>query len=204
MGGYVVNFTVYTMAMTGLICFAVFVYKKVISGGLGSKNAKFLSVEDSMSLSPRKTLHVIRAGNEKFLIASDVDRTTLLAKLEWNKPASEVNNSDRFRQMPQPETATEDIIEKIVEEEKKIGGIDLNPKPPKTSDKVIHLEQVDPSRKRVGARQKMDSKVVAGEVKVQQRRRMPEPEPVSTYRIETPKSRSFSPMKEMAKRINEL
>lgn len=75
------NFTVYTMAMTGLICFAVFVYKKVMGGSIRKDNSKFLSVEESMSLSPRKTLHVVRAGNEKFLIASDVDRTTLISKL---------------------------------------------------------------------------------------------------------------------------
>ena len=82
MGGYIIHFTVYTMAMIGLICFAVFVYKKFTDGSMSGKNTKFLSIEDSMSLSPRKTLHVIRAGNEKFLIASDVDRTTLISKLD--------------------------------------------------------------------------------------------------------------------------
>lgn len=34
MGSYVINFTVYTMAMLGLIFFAIFIYKKVINGGL--------------------------------------------------------------------------------------------------------------------------------------------------------------------------
>lgn len=81
MGGYVVNFTVYTMAMTGLICFAVFVYKKIMDGSIRKDNSKFLCVEESMNLTPRKTLHIVRAGNEKFLIASDVDRTTLISKL---------------------------------------------------------------------------------------------------------------------------
>ena len=32
MGGYLVNFTVYTMAMLGLISFAVFVFKKFTDG----------------------------------------------------------------------------------------------------------------------------------------------------------------------------
>lgn len=81
MSGYVVNFTVYTMAMLGLICFAVFVYKKVMEGGFHKKTADFLSVEETMSLTPRKTLHIIRAGNERFLIASDIDKTTLISKL---------------------------------------------------------------------------------------------------------------------------
>ena len=42
MGGYVVNFTVYTMAMIGLICFAVFVYKKIMNGELGKKRTNYI------------------------------------------------------------------------------------------------------------------------------------------------------------------
>ena len=86
MGGYVVNFTVYTMAMIGLICFAVFVYKKIMNGELGKKRTNYIEIEDTLNLNPRKTLHVVRAGNEKFLIASDVDRTSLISKLNDNQP----------------------------------------------------------------------------------------------------------------------
>lgn len=85
MGGYVVNFTVYTMAMIGLICFAVFVYKKIMNGELGKKHTNYIEIEDTLNLNPRKTLHVVRAGNEKFLIASDVDRTSLISKLNDNQ-----------------------------------------------------------------------------------------------------------------------
>lgn len=85
MGGYVVNFTVYTMAMIGLICFAVFVYKKIMNGELGKKRTNYIEIEDTLNLNPRKTLHVVRAGNEKFLIASDVDRTSLISKLNDNQ-----------------------------------------------------------------------------------------------------------------------
>ena len=95
MGGYLVNFTVYTMAMLGLISFAVFVYKKVMEGGLQKNNTKFLSVEETMSLNPRKTLHVIRAGNERFLIAADIDKTTLISKLENNNTSTQ-KSFDRF------------------------------------------------------------------------------------------------------------
>ena len=49
-----------------------------------------LSVEDSLSLSPRKTLYVIREGSERFLIAGDLERTTLISKLE-NKPVGQVS-----------------------------------------------------------------------------------------------------------------
>lgn len=92
MGGYVVNFSVYTMAMIGLICFAVFVYKKVMDGSIGKKHTKFIEIEDTLNLNPRKTLHVIRAGNEKFLIASDIDRTSLISKLNDNSSEQQKYN----------------------------------------------------------------------------------------------------------------
>lgn len=97
MGGYLVNFTVYTMAMLGLISFAVFVFKKFTDGTMRSNKSKFLNIEESMSLSPRKTLHVVRAGNEKFLIAADIDRTTLISKLESTQAPQKIENLERFR-----------------------------------------------------------------------------------------------------------
>ena len=70
MGGYLVNFSVYTMAMIGLIFFALMIYKKFAGEGLYSKKSGFLN------------LYVIRAGHERFLIAGDVDKTTLISKLD--------------------------------------------------------------------------------------------------------------------------
>lgn len=84
MGSYILNFTVYTMAMCGLICFALFVYKKFAAGNFLTKNSQYLNVEETLSLAPRKILYVIRAGEERFLIASDADKTTLISKLEGN------------------------------------------------------------------------------------------------------------------------
>lgn len=81
MTGYLISFSVYTMAMIGLIFMALFVFKK-FSGRCFSKKSSMLNVEDSMSLSTRKTLYVVNAGDEKFLIAADLDRTSLIAKLD--------------------------------------------------------------------------------------------------------------------------
>lgn len=82
MGSYILNFMVYTMAMCGLICFALFVYKKFATGNFLTKNSQYLNIEETLSLAPRKMLYVIRAGEERFLIASDADKTTLISKLE--------------------------------------------------------------------------------------------------------------------------
>lgn len=82
MSGYLINFIVYTAAMVGIIFLAVFVYKKFYF--CGSSRSKFLNVEDSITLAPRKELFVVRAGNERFLVASDVGRTSLISKLDDN------------------------------------------------------------------------------------------------------------------------
>jgi len=88
MGSYILNFTVYTMAMCGLIFFALFVYKKFATGNLCTRKSGFLGIEDTLSLAPRKTLFIIRAGEERFLIASDADKTSLISKLQ---PRENVN-----------------------------------------------------------------------------------------------------------------
>ena len=89
MAGYLGHFIVYTIAMIGIIFAALLVYKKVAEGcGFASKS-DFLNIEDRISLSPRKNLYVIRAGKERFLIASDMDRTNLIAKLDDNEKLCE-------------------------------------------------------------------------------------------------------------------
>lgn len=82
MTGYLVNFSIYTLAMIGIIFAALFIFKHFSSGRAFSKKSSFLNVEETMSLSTRKTVYVIKAGNERFLVASDIDRTSLIAKLD--------------------------------------------------------------------------------------------------------------------------
>lgn len=81
MGHYMISFSIYTLAMVGVIFGALFVFK-TFSNKCFSKKSSMLKIEDSMNLSPRKTLYVIKANNESFLIASDVDKTSLIAKLD--------------------------------------------------------------------------------------------------------------------------
>jgi flagellar biogenesis protein FliO len=80
--GYLLNFIVYTVAMIGIISLAVVVYKKFSLSG--TSKSQFLNVEDCINLAPRKQLYVVRAGRERFLIASDVNSTSLISKLDDN------------------------------------------------------------------------------------------------------------------------
>lgn len=99
MGVYLINFLVYSMAMVGLLFVCLMVYKKTMLGGRCTNNSEKLTVENALNLSQRKTLYVIKAGEEKFLIAADAERTSFLAKLD-EKPISSkpVENSK-----PQPQ-----------------------------------------------------------------------------------------------------
>lgn len=80
MTGYLVNFSLYTLGMIGVILMALFAFK-VFSNKCLTKKSAMLNIEDSMALSQRKTLYVINAGAERFLIAADTERTTLISKL---------------------------------------------------------------------------------------------------------------------------
>jgi len=203
MGGYVVNFTVYTMAMIGLICFAVFVYRKITDGSFSSKNSKYLSVEETMSLSPRKTLHVVRAGNEKFLIASDVDRTTLLAKLndENYVTAAETDNSvtdNEPEEISFPEKQVTELLQTVPEVKEDIPAEAEIPEEEHKEvvstlkdDKIVAFEAIYPNPQNKTIRRKG--------VRVQRKRTIPKPEVVEDY-----KKHNLSPIQQIAKRINEL
>ena len=92
--GYLTNFMVYTFAMIGVIALTLVIFKYSTGFKHNKKgNAKGLKVVDTLSLSSRKTLYVIETEGEKFLIAGDIDRTTLISKLNSNdKELSEPGN----------------------------------------------------------------------------------------------------------------
>lgn len=85
--GYFANFMVYTLAMIGVIATALLVYKGTSFYGSKNGKSKYIKVLDTLSIAPRKTLYVVSAGGEKFLIAGDVDKTTLISKLETSAPS---------------------------------------------------------------------------------------------------------------------
>ena len=85
--GYLANFMVYTFAMVGVIVIALLVFKQSTSIG-SAKSSKYLKLIDTMSLGQRKMLYIVSTGREKFLIAGDTDRTTLISKLETSENAS--------------------------------------------------------------------------------------------------------------------
>ena len=90
MAHYLIKFIFYTSGVIGLLLIAFIVAKNSlnINPSFRKKNGK-LEIEESLPISPRKTLHIVRAFNEKFLIASDATTTTFLAKLNSNNEIEE-------------------------------------------------------------------------------------------------------------------
>lgn len=198
MGSYIANFTVYTMAMLGLIFFAIFVYKKFMEGGLSSKNSKYLSIEETMPINPRKSLLIVRAGNERFLIASDMDRTTLLSKLDNEKripkPQKEFTRFENIMSDELPKDISDEIEKLIPQNQNRV--IDMNIL--QNEKQPIHLEPIQ-AQNPEGAklRRGMD-------------RRIHKPTQIQhnnqQVALDFSKSRNkeLTTIKEMAKKINEL
>lgn len=93
--GYLTNFIVYTLAMVGVFVVALMVFKNA-TGTVTKGGSKFLKIHDSLSLGPRKTLYIVSAGEEKFLIAGDVDKTSLISKLNC-KDETVLQVSENFK-----------------------------------------------------------------------------------------------------------
>lgn len=84
MPGYITGFSVYTLAMLGVIFVALVVVKKCLTITPGKNKNNYLKVENCLNLEPRKNLYVVKAGREKFLIASSGDNCNFMTKLEEN------------------------------------------------------------------------------------------------------------------------
>ena len=90
MTGFLIKTLFYTAGVVGFLFIAYLVAKNSLNGTIGFKRKNGnLEIEETLSISPRKTLHIVKAFNEKFLIASDATSTTLLAKLNSNNELEE-------------------------------------------------------------------------------------------------------------------
>ena len=89
---YLISFVTYTFAVSGLLILALCIYKKFTTTIQKGSKSDFLRLEHRLDLSARKSIYVIRAGNERFLIASDLERTSLIAKL--NIPMNREQNRE--------------------------------------------------------------------------------------------------------------
>ena len=90
MTAYLVKIIFYTAGVIGMLLIGFVVAKACLyNGATFNKRKGNLEIEESLPISPRKTLHIVRAFGEKFLVASDQNSTTMLAKLNANGDITE-------------------------------------------------------------------------------------------------------------------
>ncbi len=80
---YLTAFIFYTLAMVGILLLGFVVYKKFNFPTKLNANG-LIKIVDSCAIGAKKNLLVVKIGNERFLIASGLEHTTFLAKLDSN------------------------------------------------------------------------------------------------------------------------
>ena len=86
---YVTAFIFYTLAMIGIMLIGFIVYKKTFMTNKGVNNG-VIKVVDSLPIGNKKMLLVVKIKDEKFLIASGLEHTTFLSKLEDENSAVQI------------------------------------------------------------------------------------------------------------------
>ncbi len=106
---HIIAFIFYTLAMLGVMFVAFAVYKNVVLGQ--NSHISKLKIEDMLRLNQRKSLYVINYEGEKFLIASDIDSTTLISKLN----SKETPEKPSAKIVEKTEKPTDSLEEKLIE-----------------------------------------------------------------------------------------
>lgn len=82
---YLGSFILYTLFAIGMI-YAAYWYMRKNGAGLLAKKptmaGRKLEIESVLSLEARKNLYVVKSGSERFLIATSMDGTQFLSRLE--------------------------------------------------------------------------------------------------------------------------
>jgi len=97
MTGYIAGFSVYTLAMVGVIFIALVVVKKSLAFAPNKDKSNFLKIENCLNLEPRKNLYVVKAGRERFLISSSGDNCQFMTKLKNNSEGGIPEEVSRFQ-----------------------------------------------------------------------------------------------------------
>ena len=107
---YITAFIFYTLAMIGILLIGFVIYKNTMMVKK-SETRGSIKILDSLPVGNKKTLLIVKIKNEKFLIASGLEHTTFLAKLNDD-------NQKTTNQNPQKEeTISRNELKKILNEE---------------------------------------------------------------------------------------
>lgn len=206
---YIISFTIYTLSMSGLIALALLVYKKFTNISTSNKKTKSLTVEETMSVGPRKTLMIVKAGEERFLIASDVDKTTLISKLNGAENIIQTVPKTEIKTEPKSENSVVDLekVKKSIEKE----NMDvLFPKKLKKEEKKSSKQKQETPKKVLPTDTKevhlevISNKNPKGSELRKQRSYMQTRRRNVTIEVGEIKNHGFSTIKELVHKVNEI
>ena len=109
---YVSAFIFYTLAMIGIMFAGFIVYKKTFENTKGD-NKGIIKIIDSTPIGNKKMLLVVKVKNERFLIASGIEHTTFLSKLENDNAIEHVQIQEKE---PIKENIEKSVLDEIYEE----------------------------------------------------------------------------------------
>jgi len=98
---YITAFIFYTLAMIGILMVAFVIYKKTTITSTKSEGRGMIRILDNVPISAKKSLLIVKVKGEKFLIASGLEHTTFLAKLDDSTTIStdeEILNQQQYKQ----------------------------------------------------------------------------------------------------------
>lgn len=103
---FILGFTVYTLGAIGVLVLGYVAVKYFVNHGIISNNPRkmksFLNVEQGLNLEPRKAVYVVKAGSQRFLVATTPDNVSFLAELDKdNLPQQPQQRQPQQRQQVQ-------------------------------------------------------------------------------------------------------
>lgn len=123
---YLTSFIFYTLAMVGIMLLAFVIYKK-FNFPLKQDNKGMINIIDSCPIGAKKNLLIVKIANEKFLIASGLEHTTFLAKLDntinqtAQEPVIETKDVEEFKNVTYKKPQEEkDIYDFLYRQSKKL------------------------------------------------------------------------------------
>lgn len=117
---YIVNFIVYTLAMSGVLFIAFIVYKKTMLN-IPVKKDSSLKITDMLRLPDRKNLYVIECMGEKFLIASSNENVSLISRVDIKKDVEKYLNEKKDTQIQKTENL-KSLLKDLSDKNKKRGN----------------------------------------------------------------------------------
>lgn len=82
---YIIGFVIYTLGTIGVLFIGYIMVKHFLNVNpikVNKTQKKFLKLEQGISLEPRKSVYILKAGKQRFLIATTPDKVCFLSELD--------------------------------------------------------------------------------------------------------------------------